>query len=197
MAVAPFEIIAGPAKPYVAPVGTAFPLVDDDPAAFDPAWIPLGETEGGVTVRHTQTIEQLRTDQHTGPVKAIRTEEGLEIEFGLAELTIENFSRALGIATVNSDAGGAGIAPTKSLWLKRGVDVNRFGLLVRGPSPYGDWNMQWEVPVVIQSEEPEVEFVKDDKSILSCVWVAMEDLAAPEEEQFGRLVAQSAITPGP
>ena len=193
MAVAPFEIIAGPADVYVAPVGTAFPVVNADPAA---AWQSLGRTEGGVTVRHTQTIEQLRTDQNTGPVKAIRTEEGLEVEFGLAELTIENFAKALGIATVTAAAADPGppeLPATKSILLKRGVDVERFALLVRGPSPYLNANMQWEVPVVIQSEEPEVEFVKDDKSILSCVWVAMEDLDAPTDaEQFGRLIAQSA-----
>ena len=187
MAVAPFEIIAGPADVYIATVGTAFPVVNVAPAG---GWTSLGQTEGGVTVRHTQSIELITTDQHTGAIKAIRPEEGLEVEFGLAELTLENFARALNNATVTSAAGPPA---TKTIKLKKGVDVSRHALLVRGPSPYGNWNMQWQLPVVIQQDEPEVSFVKDDKTVLATTWIALEDLTAgTDADRFGTLVAQSA-----
>ena len=187
MAQAPFEIIAGPARVYIATTGTAFPAVNAAPGG---GWTDLGMTEGGVTVRHTQDVEIITTDQYTAGVKGIRTAEGLEVEFALAELTLERYKWALNNVTVVSVAGPPA---TKEIPLYRGVDVSRHALLVRGPSPYGNFNMQYQVPVVIQTEEPEVSFVKDDKSVLSCVWTSLIDLSAAQEaDRFGKLIAQSA-----
>jgi len=187
MATSPYEIVAGPATVFLAPVATAFPGI----AVSMPtgAWVDLGDTEGGVTARHTQSVELLRVDQATGPKKAIRSEEGLEIEFQLAELTIENFGKALNNATVTT----GGSPTTKSIKLHQGFDVAQWAFVVRGPSPYGNWNLQYEVPVVVQVEEPEVAFVRDDKSVLQVKFTAIEDpLAATEADRFGVLRAQSA-----
>jgi hypothetical protein len=53
--------------------------------------------------------------------------------------------------------------------------------------------MQFEVPVVVQSDEPELAFVKDDKVVLKATWTAMEDLTAGSEDlRFGRCIAQAA-----
>jgi hypothetical protein len=184
---APFEIIAGPARVYLAPTGTAFPAVNAAPAG---AWVDMGMTEGGVTVRHTQNVELITTDQYTAPVKGIRTEEGVEVEFALAELTLERYKWALNNVTVTSLAGPPA---TKEIVLYRGVEVSRHACLVRGPSPYLDAFMQYQIPVVIQTDEPEVAFVKDDKSVLQCTFTSLIDLtAATESERFGKLVAQSA-----
>lgn len=189
---APFEILAGPADVYVGDFGVSFPTVDERPDSGDFTYI--GETEGGVTVRHTQTVTPLTTDQHTGAVKAVRTEEGLEIEFSIVDLTLENYSLALNSTTVTADPGGGGDVPTKSLAFHQGIHVDLRTLLVRGRSPYGNFPAQYQVPVVYQNESPEVSFVKDDKSVLACVWNALEDLDADEGEQFGTLVAQTAVS---
>lgn len=184
---APFEIIAGPGHVYLATTGTAFPAVNADPVAG--GWTDMGQTEGGVTVRHTQNIELITTDQYTAPVKGIRTEEGVEVEFALAEMTLERYKWALNNVAVTSVAGPPA---TKEIVLYRGVEVARHACLVRGPSPYMDAFMQYQVPVVVQTEEPEVAFVKDDKSVLACVFTSLIDLAAAtEEERFGKLVAAS------
>lgn len=187
MAQEPYQIIAGPADVFIAPTGTAFPAINAAPGV---GWVPLGETEGGVTVRHTQNIERLTTDQRTAPVKGIRTEEGVEIEFSLAELTLENYKYAVNDVAVVSAAGPPA---TKKIQLYRGVDVARHALLVRGPSPYGNFKQQYQVPVVSQTEEPEVEFVKDDKSVLACSFAAFADMTASDDaDSLGHLVAQSA-----
>lgn len=184
---APFQIIAGPADVYAAPVGTAFPAVNATPAG---GWVSLGQTEGGVTVRHAQDITFITTDQHTGNVKAIRTSEGLEIEFSLAELTLENYVHVLNETTVTSAAGPPA---TKTVKLYKNVDIAQRALLVKGPSPYGNFFMQYQVPVVVAAGEPEVAFVKDDKSVLACTWTALEDPnAATAADRFGSLVAQTA-----
>ena len=182
--VKPYEIIAAPANVYVAATGVAFPGINTVmPTA---GWSDLGKTEGGVMVRHTQSVEMLSSDQTIAPIKAIRSEESLEIEFALAELTLENYARVLNDATVTSTGG-----TEKKLQLYRGTVVNQFALLVRGPSPYGDFNLQYEVPVVVQTEEPEVSFVKDDKAVLSCVFSALDDHATTAAD-LGTLRARTA-----
>ncbi len=297
MSTAPYEIIAGPADLWVAPVGETFPDVDDAPAG---GWVALGDTEGGVKAKHSQSIELLRTDQSTGPVKAIRSEEMLEISTNLAHLTLENFAyllnrvtvgtsygdsaatlttalaganndllftaqtageagndiriryvvaglgTALSVAVVGNDitvnvatdGGGAATstaaqvdaalaasgptnaliaaanapandgtgvvvafdytnlasgADAKDITLYQGMDATTFALLVRGPSPYGDFELQYEVPFVVQTDEPEAEFVRDNKAVLAAKFCAIEDPeAASADERFGRMVAQTA-----
>lgn len=189
MAVAPFEIIAGPADAYVAVVGTAFPAVNAaPPAAFE--W--LGRTDGGVTVTHTQNIENLMVDQIPNPVKAIRTEEGLTVSFNLAEITLERYRRVLNDIALVTTAAAVGVAGTKHFQLQRGVDVVYVAMLVRGPSPYMDANAQFELLKVAQTADPEISFVRDDKSVLATEWTAYADLAQPEGQQFGILRAQNA-----
>jgi hypothetical protein len=186
MAASPYEIISGPATVYIAAVATAMPGISATPSG---GWSSLGYTEGGVTVRKTQSVELLTVDQFTGPIKAIRSEEGLEVEFQLAQCTLDNYLKILNNVTVTT--GGSPTAKSGPLHL--GFDVARWALLVRGPSPYGAWNLQWEIPVVVQQDEPEISLVKDDKATLQCTFVALEDLTAGSDDvRFGNVRAQSA-----
>jgi len=95
---APFEIIAAPAKIWVAPVGTAFPVIDVVP---NTDWTLLGKagdkniSEDGVTISHPQSVEVLRALGSTGPRKIIRTEEDLMVSFTLLDLTLEMYRRML------------------------------------------------------------------------------------------------------
>lgn len=190
---APYSILVGPADVYIAAVGAEFPFVDAVPNDSD--WTNLGLTEGGVTVRHPQTVNPITADQHTGAVKAVRTEESLEVEFALAEITLENYSVALNATTIDTAATTSGGADAKALHYHQGVHVALNSILIRGRSPYGNWPAQYEVPVAYQSESPEVSHVKDDKSVLACVFSVLEDLsAASDEERFGRFIAQSSAS---
>lgn len=187
MATTPFEIIAGPANVWVAPVAEAYPDVDDAPAGN---WSSLGQTDGGVSAQHSQSINLLMTDQSSGPRKAIRTEEHLVLSMVLAEITLERLAKVLNNVAVTS-AGGP--PATKSIPLHAGFDVARFALLVRGPSPYLNANMDYRVPIVVQTEEPELVFTRENKVGVSTRWEAIEDTSAStESERFGVLIAQSA-----
>jgi hypothetical protein len=191
VATTPYEIIAGPADVWIGDTTATFPLIDEDVAAED-GWFSLGDTEGGVTVRHTQSVELLRTDQSPGPKKAIRSEEGLEVEFALANLTLERWAKALDDVTVSTTAAAGTVAGSKSIKPFRGLDVKQYALVVRGPSPYLDGNLQFEVPVCVQTEEPEAEFVRDDKAVLAVMLTALEDPnAATEDDKFGTVRAQN------
>lgn len=189
---APFEIIASPADVWIAAAGTAFPTVDATPAA---GWISLGYTDGGISVSHSQSIESLMVDQLATPVKTIRTEEGLTIDFSLAQLTLERYALAINNATVTTTAATVGppaTVATKSIQLQRGVTVATHSMLIRGPSPYGNFNMQYEVPIVYQAGEPSVSYTRDGMATLETSWVSLADTTKATGQQFGRLVAQTA-----
>lgn len=180
--VLPYQIIAGVCDIYVAPVNSAFPAVDDEygDAGFGTAlWRKLGHTDGGIKVGHPQTVVALRTDQVTAPVKAVRSEEDLVITFSLAEVTAANYALVLNQAV----AGATVNAGNKTITLYRGGSgVETFALLCRGQnlSPEGDYHLQYEVPSVYQSGEPEVEYTKDAKALLACEFMAIAALAFEE-----------------
>jgi len=186
MASSPFDIIVGSADVYVAPIGEAFPAVNAAPAGN---WVSLGRTEGGVTVTYSQDVKEIEVDQALLPVKTIRTKAGMKVEFQLAEITLERFAKALELAVVDTPPG-PGTIGTRAVTLGAASAITGYALLIRGPSPYGDWNMQWELPKVAQTGEVKMQYVKDDKMVLPTAWTVMEDPNNPN--QFGTLRAQDA-----
>lgn len=189
---APFEIIAAPARVWVAPVGTAFPVIDAEPGD---GWTLLGKagdkniSEDGVTISHPQSVEVLRALGSTGPRKIVRTEEDLMVSFTLLDLTLEMYRRMLNDNPITQIAAGAGVAGSKKLAIMRGRTVSRFALLAEGPSPYGEnWNLRFKVPIIVNIGEPEVVFQKGEPAGL------LFDLQAIEHETdgFGEIEAQDA-----
>lgn len=188
MSESPFEIIAAPAKVYLAPTGTSMPAINADPTAG--GWTYLGYTDGGVEVSHTQTINYLKVDQITVAVKAIRPDEGMTVTFSLAQITLENYAFALG-KTGPTLAGGS--PSTRYVKIYQGVSVKRWSMLVRGDSPYvQDTNLQYEIPVVVQSGTPKIKFVRDDKAVLACEFTTLADPNTADADKFGLIRAQDA-----
>ena len=195
VAVSPFEIIAGPASVWVAPVGSTFPALNALASAIVSPWISLGKTDGGVKVKVSQSVQRLRVDQLTGPVKAIRTEEDLSVSFALAELTIEILAAALSNATnaMTTTTGASGVIANKMLKLYRGPVVDRWAMLVRGPSPYMDGYAQWEIPIITNQSEFEIGYSREDKATVATEWFALEDSSVQDEgSKFGVLRARTA-----
>jgi len=184
----PYEILVGVGKLYIAEAGTSKPALDATPGA---SWTDLGETDDGVKVTKTQNIETFTTDQRTGKVKAVRTEEGLTIETNLTAATLENLARAIG-GTVTDTAPGSGTIGYRSLTLHAGATVQEFALLFRGSSPYGNYPAQFYVPRAFINDDIEMEYKKDDKTLIPIKFEALESLTAAEGEQFGVYEAQDA-----
>ena len=180
----PFEIIAGPIQAYIAPLATAWPDLDEAPAAD---WILLGEsgddniTEDGLTIRHTRSFEMFNSLGSTLSRKTFGTGEGIEVEFNIADLRAEVYDKALGgpataVGSVVDTPAGAGVAGEKSLILDRGTTVHTVALLCRcGMSPYGDFNSQWQFPAVQQNSEPELVFTKGVPIALNFRYIVIQD----------------------
>ncbi len=189
---APFELVTGPFEVYIAPVGESFPAVTLEPPVGN--WVllgTLGDTnygEEGVTVQHTETVEDFRSLGSTGPVKSFRTEEDLLISFMLHDLTLEEYARALNFGTV------ATASDDKTLPMYQGQEVAYRALLLRGndKGAYGaGYNFQYQIPRVREDSAPEVIFTKGTPAGLALVFRTMIDLsAATDGARFGLIRQQ-------
>ncbi len=187
----PYEILSGVGALYRAPVGTAFPALTANPAA---PWASLGETDGGVKITPDQTTKTFTSDQRTGPVKVVRSEESLAVETNLKHSTLENIALLMGVNVVDTPAG-AGTIGTREVPLHRGAAVTEWALLFRGDhqSPYGDFPAQYELPRGFYDGPATQEYKKDGEVLLPVKFMALEDTTAGAEgDRFGRFVVQDA-----
>jgi len=184
-----YSILTGVGRIYIATVGTAFPAVNATPSA---SWRDLGDTQDGVDVEPDEKQERIRTDQRTGAVKAVRTEETLLIKTKLAEATLENLADALGVDLTDT-APGSGTIGTREIHLHRGAAVEEFSVLFRGDSPYYSGNAQYQVPRMVFSKVDALKYEKGKNAAIPVTLEALEYLsAATEDERFGKLIGQDA-----
>lgn len=191
---APHEIVAAPLTVWLAPVGFAFPDVDETPIPTM-GWEKLGTSgdknydEDGVTVTHGQTIEVFRPAGSTAARKAWRTEEELLIGFTLVDLSAAQYARVLNDVTVTQTAAAAGVPGTDAFPLLQGLDVTLFALLARGASPANNaLTAQYEVPIVYQAESPEPVWKKGEPAGLAIQFAAL----LHDTLGFGKLRVQTA-----
>lgn len=190
---APYEIIGAPYTVWIAPVATAFPLIDAAPAG---TWKKLGTSgdknydEDGVTVTHGQNIETFTPAGSTVPRKAFRTEEGVTVGLNLADLSPEQYALALNNAAVTTVAASGAVAGEKSFSIYQGPNVATFAMLVRGPSSINDaLNAQYELASVYQNGEPAPQFTKGAPALLELEFAVID---AAGDGNVGTLRIQSA-----
>jgi hypothetical protein len=180
---------------WLAPVGTAFPDIDAAPAS---PWVLVGtsgdrsETEEGVTVTHSQTLNKVRAGGSVGAVKVFRPEEDLMFRVTLMDVSLEQYKVAVNGNSLTTVAAGAGTPGTKSMGLSRGKDVTLYALIARGVSPYDPtFEAQYQVPRCYVSGSPAIVYRKGQPAGIELTFEALEDLeAVTEDERFGSLIAQ-------
>jgi len=191
----PYEILVTPFTVWLAPVGTAFPVVTAEPSS---PWFKLGTNgnrnyeEGGVTVAHSRSFNKIRTAGATGPIKASLTEEDVMVRLTLLDMTLEQYTYALNNNTVTTTAAGSGTAGTKKIGLSEGVNATReFALLARGISAYDEAMVaQYELGRVFSSGNAEPVFRKGEPAALALEFTALELASATAEERLGRFIEQ-------
>lgn len=188
------NIINGPLELFFASVGTAFPLVDDDPPTGFTLIGTSGEknyTEDGVSASFNQTVEVFRGLGSTTALKAFRTEEDVVITVTMADLTLAEVRRAFNENAVSNTSASSGIPGKDEINIDRGVTVNTIALLVRGigKSPqFEGGNLQLELEKVYESGSQELTFVKGEAVGVLLEFHCLED----DNGLVGRLVAQTA-----
>src|SRR5688500_19116369 len=124
----PYSLLVGVGTLYIGPVNEPKPALTAVPAGN---WRSLGETDDGVTASKTRNREKFSSDQRTGNVKAVQTEESLVIETNLQDSTLENLADVIG-GTVTVTAPGSGTIGTKKTGMDNGSTVREFAFLYRG-----------------------------------------------------------------
>jgi hypothetical protein len=193
----PLQLISGAFDVYVAPVGEAFPDVDEAPAGN---WFKLGTggakdyDEGGVKVKHGQKLSKIFTLGSTGPRKVLREQETQVISFTLLDSSPEQYAKVLNNAAVTAVAAASGTPGYKKTPMRRGATVSEFAVLVKGAvSTEGDgFSSQYQVPRAYMAAEPEPVYEKGKIAGLAVELEALEDTNAAAGEEFGHLVVQSA-----
>lgn len=135
MAVTAANVIMGPGTIYIAAFGATEPA--DTAVASAPAsatWTDLGGTDDGVTVTWGKEYANMSVDQLAMDVGARLTEEVLEVEVNLAEVTLQNLKWAM------NNQGT--IASSGSVWQsydpagETPADLpNYVAIIVDGPAP--------------------------------------------------------------
>jgi hypothetical protein len=192
-----YEVIAAPYTCFVAPVGTTFPPLEASEGAFPPAWTKLGTSgtknysEAGVTVTHTQTVAEFVSAGGAHARKAWRTDEGLDIAFELADLSLSQYALILDSVPVIEGAG------EQSITLERGIKVHGYAMLLRGPSPIAANGVsQYEIAACYQSANPAPKFaLKGGPAMLAVQFTAVE--TQPGEFARLRVGEEEEIPPFP
>lgn len=192
MALSTVEVICAPYVIWLAPVATAFPDVDEAPAA---GWAKLGTSGGksyddkGVTVTFAETINTFKPAASTAARKAYRVDEQITVGVDLADVSSTTFATLLNDATVTQVAAGAGTAGVDKVPLLKGTDVALFAALVRGVSPHDpDMVAQFELPIVYQDGALQPVYSKNGPALLAAMLKTLED----DDLGFGNYVVQTA-----
>lgn len=183
----PHEIIGSPYEVWVAPEGTAFPLLHEDPSTIS-GWELLGGTPGdrryseGISVMINTEINEFVPDGSTMAVKAFRSAEASQIQIpGVANLTVEEIARILDRAGTTTTTHSSN-PDTIETNLKRGPDVAIFAVLARGASPYDNSLLaQWQVPRAYHSENMELNYSKAEPTVVNATFALLDPESRADE----------------
>lgn len=182
----PSEVLGGIFDAFVAPPGTARPVMDIDPA--DP-WALLGTggsrnvTEDGVTISMPQSVNAWRSLRSMGPRKHFRVSEDVMIKLALADMTLEAFAQAFEANTITTTEPGAS-AGFRTVGITRGPNVRQLAVLLRFASPYGDdlVSQLW-VPYMSLTGNPEFNLKKGQPMLTPFEFQGVEDPAADNDQE--------------
>lgn len=191
------EILFSPYDVFWAPVGEAFPIVEDAAAGN---WLVLGASiaertnEDGVMVTLEQDFEEFRSAGHSAPQEASRVSEAVIVTLTLHDLRPEMLRLVLNNNAVSSTAAGGGKAGFDEIDFERGASKpNEIALLVRGDSTqFATGTAQYEIPRCYCSSSPEIVHTKGEAAGIEMEFRVLRATAAPF---MGKLVSQDSAVP--
>lgn len=176
----PYEIIVGPAEVWVAPVGEAFPDVDETPTGNWDLVGTLGDEnygEKGVIVRSSRTITPVNVLGSTMARKHTITEVGFEVEFDVIDATAEQMALGYGVDPddITDTPAASGTVGDRAFSLPTSPIPFQRAVLVRiDQSPYMEnGKMQFEVYAANQAGNTDAGFTKGDPFMITHLWQAV------------------------
>lgn len=149
--------VAGDAKIWLAPLGTAFPAWDVAPGT---GWVELGYvTPDGVTFNFGREVTEIFAMQSAEPVRVVNTRTPRTVAFSMMQQGREQLILALGGGTVADEAGATGAfrftPPDASVVDERAMLIE----MIDGVHTY-----RWEMPRVQNREGVEEKLMREDSA---------------------------------
>jgi hypothetical protein len=158
------NVVSGPAKLFVAPVGTAIPNLTGNVSAFA-AFTDVGFTDKGVEFDYSATDKDIEVDELTSPVDILIDKEKVEINVVLAETTLENLYFCI---------SGGTLASATELTVGGKVRPSEFVLGIHGPGPNGG-TRQIIVYRAMPQGNPKVHWQRNDKTMFAAKFRGLAD----------------------
>lgn len=188
--VTPYEVLTGPYQVYLAPFGEAFPAVGATPAGN---WELIGYTKEEQLLTIDGDLELIYSNEHQGPIKAVRPEETPVFTFTMQSMTQEDLARVLN--DVSKLVVAVGPPATQKMPLQRGYIPPLYALMLLGASqsPYGDLPGFFAFPKVVIGGSPELNFQKDEETAIEVEVTVIADITqADPDDELGWWIVQTA-----
>lgn len=137
------NVIRGQAQIWLRPYDAAATLppntlaLGGDWATSNPAWKPIGATEGGVTMRFTRETTDISIEEQVNPVDVATNTLDPRIEATLAEDTLETMVTAYGGGDISVVAPATGVPGTRELTVSD--ELTHLTLGMEGVNSDGYW----------------------------------------------------------
>lgn len=103
------NVLVGPARLLIAPLGTALPTVDgtQNPITWAAGWKEVGFTESGTTLGYNPAIKDINVDEAMAPINKVLDGEKAMFGAQLAEATLQNLNYAISASIFTASAADA------------------------------------------------------------------------------------------
>ena len=111
------NVLVGPARILVAPIGTTLPTLDgsQDHPTWPAGWTEVGYTESGTDLAYNPSIKDIMVDEEKAAVKKILDTEKATITSKLAEATMKNLATAISAALYSTGTADGTHAATEQI----------------------------------------------------------------------------------
>jgi len=182
------NVIVGPARMLVAPIGTTLPTLDGtvDPITWDVAWKEVGYTDDGTKLSYQPTLKEILVDEEPAPVKRALDTEKATISANCAESTVQNLNYAISASTLTSSAADTTHAQLATLDVGGGA-LNEVMVGLEGLSPAGMQRIIIAYRAQAQANV-QLQFKRGDKTIIPVELALLADSTKPAGSNLLKIV---------
>ncbi len=173
------NVIAGSGALYIAPKGTAAPVLTSLPITWGASWVPSGYTDDGVDFTYTPTFKDILVDEELGPVNTLLTAEKLEISLKMAETTLLNLQKAIAGSSLVQDT------TTSTLYIGSATSPTEWTLGFQGPAPGTGATRAIIVHRVLAKAAVSFKYQRKDKVIYAVKFESLVDSTQPAGQRLG------------
>jgi len=181
------EVIVGPARLLIAPIGSTIPTLTSATVVWDAAWKECGYTDAGTDFSYAPSVKDIDVDEEASPVKKLLDKEKANITAKLAQATLDNLHAAISASKLSTAAAaGGGFVGTKTVKVGTGL-LTETMVGLEGLSPEGFWRVIIGYRAIAQANV-QLAFKRTDKTVIPVDFGLLADSTKPAGERLFLMV---------